>query len=388
MASEKPSPLILDAVKASASKFMENKAALEARAKELDALKGKLDAEREDLARQSAKLQAESSAFHKEKEDVAEARASIDQDMAGIKAEREKLSSEERRLQDWARTLNEREKSINDVEDRTERLEVELSGQIKDSEAKLQALVEREELMAQREKSLADMIDRFSTMEGGIAQREKTLAKREEELIKLQNERLTALEAREKEMLKIAEDMHSRQKESLVQHENFVELQNSLKFELTQLSAEREKLAVKERSLIEAEKYLAAALEASGIEMNAEPAPVKAAPPPPPSEEPRPPVPPPGSSKSAPAPEVLHDEMMEEEPGSETKPKVTRAEALDRMTRALETAKKARDSGRNVSDIRKTLKQARSAFEAGAYDTASKLAEEILKELETTPLPR
>ncbi len=36
MASEKPSPMILDAVKASASKFKENKSALEARAKELE----------------------------------------------------------------------------------------------------------------------------------------------------------------------------------------------------------------------------------------------------------------------------------------------------------------------------------------------------------------
>lgn len=58
------------------------------------------------------------------------------------------------------------------------------------------------------------------------------------------------------------------------------------------------------------------------------------------------------------------------------------------MTRALETAKRARDTGRNVSEIRKTLKQARSAFEAGAYDTAVKLADEILKDLEATPLPR
>jgi hypothetical protein len=79
---------------------------------------------------------------------------------------------------------------------------------------------------------------------------------------------------------------------------------------------------------------------------------------------------------------------MEEEAGAEAKPKVSRTEALDRMTRALETAKRARDAGRNVSEIRKILKQARSAFEAGEYDTAVRLADEILKELETAPFPR
>ena len=58
------------------------------------------------------------------------------------------------------------------------------------------------------------------------------------------------------------------------------------------------------------------------------------------------------------------------------------------MTRALETAKRARDAGRNVSEIRKALKQARAAFESGDYDTSARLADEILKELEAVLLPR
>ena len=155
-----------------------------------------------------------------------------------------------------------------------------------------------------------------------------------------------------------------------------------MKGELSRLALEREKLAQKEKSLIEAEKYLAAALEASGIEVGVEP-PTTRAPPPPPA----PPVslPPPAPSLP-PKSEVLHDEMMEEEVA--TKPRTSRNEALDRMTKALETAKRARDSGRNVSEIRKTLKQARAAFEAGDYDMAARLADEILKELEAAPVPR
>src|SRR5207247_3141099 len=92
-------------------------------------------------------------------------------------------------------------------------------------------------------------------------------------------------------------------------------------------------------------------------------------PPPPPGTEPRPPNPPhpqPLAPPMAPPPivappirtgESLRDEIFEEEP-AESRPKVSRADALERMTRALETAKKARDLGRNVSDIRKVLKQA------------------------------
>ena len=78
---------------------------------------------------------------------------------------------------------------------------------------------------------------------------------------------------------------------------------------------------------------------------------------------------------------------MEEPPEADIPPKVSRTEALDRMTRALENAKKARDAGRNVSEIRKTLKQARAAFEAGDYDTAARLADDILRSLEAVPLP-
>src|SRR5207245_1027758 len=81
---------------------------------------------------------------------------------------------------------------------------------------------------------------------------------------KLQNERLNALEAREREMLKISEEMYARQKESAAQHDSFVELQTTLKDELYHLASEREKLAVKEKSLLEAEKHITAALEASG----------------------------------------------------------------------------------------------------------------------------
>ena len=283
-----------------------------------------------------------------------------------MRMERDKASSEERRVQDWARTLNDREKGIKDREDQVKRLEHDLTDHLKESERKIQALVEREELSAQRERALADTIDRLTVMERGMADRDRKLAKREEELIKLQNERLNALEAREREMLKISEEMYARQKESAVQHDSFVDLQTTLKEELISLASEREKLAVKEKSLLEAEKYITAALEASGIEIPMETE--SNSPPPAPAPEIRPPRPP-AAQAPPPAPpmEPLRDEIFEEE-SSEAKPWVSRADALERMTKALETAKRARDTGRNVSEIRKVLKQARAAFEGGDLD--------------------
>src|SRR5881296_556047 len=374
MASDKPSPVLLDAVKAQASKLRETKNALDARQKELDTLRAELEARNAALENQATRLKSERDEFAQERDQVIAARTSMDKDIAGIRMERDKASAEERRVQDWARTLNEREKGLTD--------------HLKESERKIQALVEREELSAQRERALADTIDRLSVMERGMADRDRKLAKREEELIKLQNERLNSLEAREREMLKISEEMYSRQKESAAQHDSFVDLQTTLKEELISLASEREKLAVKEKSLLEAEKFISAALEASGIEIPDEPE-TKAPPPPPASAtEMRPPRPP-ATQAQPPAPpmEPLRDEIFEEEP-SESKPRVSRADALERMTKALETAKRARDTGRNVSEIRKVLKQARAAFEGGDYETATRLATDILRDLEPVPLPR
>src|SRR2546425_12766552 len=56
-----------------------------------------------------------------------------------------------------------------------------------------------------------------------------------------------------------------------------------------------------------------------------------------------------------------------------------RAAALSRMVAALEAAKKARDSGHNVQQVRGMLKAARSAFEAGDYTTAARFAEQVLE---------
>src|SRR5437667_347769 len=104
MASEKPSLVLLDAVKAQASKLRETKNALDARQKELDALRAELDTRSTALESQAARLKAERGEFAQEKEQVVAARSSMDKDIAGMRMERDKASSEERRVQDWSST--------------------------------------------------------------------------------------------------------------------------------------------------------------------------------------------------------------------------------------------------------------------------------------------
>jgi len=57
----------------------------------------------------------------------------------------------------------------------------------------------------------------------------------------------------------------------------------------------------------------------------------------------------------------------------------SKAETLDRMIQALEASKQSRDSGNNVKQLRAMLKTARSAFEAGDYTTAMRVADQILE---------
>src|SRR3990172_7019705 len=145
MASEKPSPILLDAVKASASKFKETRNLLDARAKELEALRAQLDAQRAELEKQTARLRAEREEFAKERDQVQASRASLDRDPNGVEAEREKVAAEEKRVGEWARVLNDREKAIKEAEDRVKRLEADMMAPMRESEAKIQALGEREE---------------------------------------------------------------------------------------------------------------------------------------------------------------------------------------------------------------------------------------------------
>src|SRR2546430_14571026 len=109
MASDKPSPVLLDAVKAQASKLRETKNALDARGKELDTLRAELDARTAAREKQAARLKAERDDFAQERGQAGAARAPMDKANAGKPRERGKPRRQRHRLQEPARPLDGRE---------------------------------------------------------------------------------------------------------------------------------------------------------------------------------------------------------------------------------------------------------------------------------------
>ncbi len=348
MSTEQAPPFLVDAVRASASKMQGMKAALDARAKELDALKAQLDSERQDMEKRAARLEAERQAMEGERKEVRAARASVDQDLATIRADRETFSAEQTRFQDAANDLAAREKSLRGAESNVERLDHEMIGRMREAEAKFLAIVNREE-----------------------------------ELINLQRDWLVAFETREQELRTISEQMQARQEESAELHRSLAHLESVFKGETDRLAAERQELAVKEESLLEAQRYLATVIEAADVGPREadRPSPPPADEPPAPTESP----PPPMSIVAPTAPEPVEPENT---PEPEARPAVTRAEAMDRLTRAIEAWKRARDNGRNVGEMRNTLKLAKDALQADKYESVFRLATEVLDDLQSVVIVR
>src|SRR5216110_350576 len=348
MSTEQAPPFLVDAVRASASKMQGMKAALDARAKELDALKVQLESERQDLEKRAARLEGERRAIEGDREEVRAARASADHDLATIRADRANLSAEQSRFQDAANDLGAREKSLREAESNVKRLDHEMIGRMREAGAKFLAIVNREE-----------------------------------ELVKLQRDWLVAFETREQELRMITEQMQARKEESAELHRSLAHLESVFKGETDRLAAERQELAAKEESLLEAQRYLAPVIEAADVgPREAErPSPPPADEPPAPTESP----PPPMSIMAPTAPEPVEPENT---PDPEARPAVTRAEAMDRLTRAIEAWRRSRDSGRDVGEMRNTLKLAKDALQAGKYETAIRLAKEVLDDLQPAVIAR
>src|SRR6266508_6421808 len=89
MASEKPSPALLDSVKASATKFKEIKGTLDARQRELETLKADIESQRSELEAQMNRFRSEREEFEREKGQVQAARSLAERDIAGARIDRE-----------------------------------------------------------------------------------------------------------------------------------------------------------------------------------------------------------------------------------------------------------------------------------------------------------
>jgi DNA repair exonuclease SbcCD ATPase subunit len=272
----------------------------------------------------------------------------MEQDLATINDARDKLTNDQERLQSAWKALEERERTIKADEERTERLEQAFAGRMKESESKLHNLLERAE-----------------------------------GLVKVQANWLKAFEEREKELRTIREELHTRQTEFGLQHDSLAALKDEFKDELDRMLAEHEALATKEKSVREAEKYLASALQIAEGDHDEEQAPLGSLPALAPVEPVAPSVVP--ESLETPTAEPVQEDIPEE---IEVKPQATKAEAMERLARAVEAWKSARDAGWKVGDIRKAVRVARDAVDAGDYEEGIRLAMEILDQLQVTASAR
>jgi predicted nucleic acid-binding Zn-ribbon protein len=194
----------------------------------------------------------------------------------------------------------------------------------------------------------------------------------------MQNAWLVAAETREKELRTINEELRARQKESAGLQESLGHLEALFKDETERLAARREELTAKEASLLEAQRYLATILggnDTGPSEGESRPSSTPTEPPAPPEPSP---VPVPIESPSPPEPVE-----PERRPDTESRPAVTKADAMERLTRAIEAWKRARDGGRNVSELRNPLKLAKEAIQAGQWENAIRLATEVLEALQS-----
>ena len=196
----------------------------------------------------------------------------------------------------------------------------------------------------------------------------------------MQNERTASFRQREEEFSSLMESLTRRMRDQESNTAALSAMEQTLKEELEALSGERQRLVAKERNLLEAEKSLTLVLEATGIEWE-----TPAAPPSRPTPSERPPAPEPRGAPPPPPPR--HKETLEQEfervvvAGN---PKMGKTDAIDRMNKALEVAKRARDNGQDVTEVRKILKNARTAFENQNWEEAVKLSEQIVGMLEST----
>src|SRR3990170_469032 len=376
------------AIKAKVDKLKEAQTQVDAQKKELDVERRKLDADKRELAKMEQALEALKEDLDRRDDELSRREGELGKDRKSLHDLQEKLAGEDNRLKEWSKALQNTEQQIESLQDKAKSERDEVGARLAEANAKIVSLVEREELVASREAALADSLERVTKIGESIAGREKTIAAQQEDFIRLQNERVASLQRREEETSALMETFNKRMKEQEGQFTNLSTMEQTLKSELEKLAKERARLVVKERNILEVERSLASALEATGIEWEpAGEAPAKASPPPPPrAAGERPPAPEPARGAPPPPPpkqkETLEQEFEKVVAGSG---KATKADAIDRMNRALEIAKRARDAGHDVTEVRRILKAARTAFEGQDWEEAVRLSDQILERLEPSP---
>lgn len=378
-----PQILDLDVLRASATKFKEKQAALEARGKELDELETRLDAERISLGGRALAIESVRAALRRAPERLAQARLLLDQDAAAVAADRLAIAEKQRRLQELVPLLDDRDRLLQEAEDRLTRRSDELAARIQKSGARLRILEEREKVVTQREQDLEERAARLSAMGETIGFREKRLIEREEQSIRLQNESLAALETREKQIEAFCESMAAAAAEAAQRTESYAAMKAALEEELDRVAVARESTVAEEEWLREAQEILTGTIGTGGTDSEesmlfAEPSPLSELPP----------VGPPASVPIIPEIQIPSISLGSEAMAApETRASTMKAGAVYRLAEAIEAWERAREAGWNVSDLRGHAKSAREALVSGDYEGAMRSAATILDRLHGTIAP-
>ncbi len=381
MPDETPQILDLDVLRASATKFKEMQAALEARRSELDELEARLEAERISLGGRALAIESARAALRRGPEKLAQARVRLDQDSAALQADRLAIADRRERLQALIPLLEDRDRLLREAEDHLTRRSDELAVRVQKSEARLRILAEREKIVTQREQDLEERVTRLTVMGEAIGLREKKVLEREEEFIRRQNETNAALDTREKQVTSFCEAMAAVAAEAAQRTESYAGMKVVLEEELDRVTVARESAVAEEEWLREAQEILTGTIGTWGADPEANPS---FAGPSPPSEPLRP-----GPPTSLPIfPEAQSASTgFEPEGFAVPEPKVStmKAGAVGRLTQAIEAWERARAAGWNVSELRGHAKSARQALASGDYEGAMRSATTILTRLQGSP---
>lgn len=383
MVDETPPILDLELLRASAAKFREVQAALEARGRDLDELQARLESERVNLGGQALAIESVRAALRRDRERVAQARLSLDQDAAALQEDRSAIASDQRRLEELIPLLEDRDRVLQEAEARLARRSDDVTGRLEKSEARLRLLAERERVMAQREADLDARINRLTTMGEAIALHDKKLAAREEEFIRRQNERLAALEERERQSLAFCQAMAAMAVDAEERANSYAGMNAEIEKEIDSIVVVRESAAAEGEWLREAQAILTDTVESDGTESEGNP---------PPADSPGfvvPAIASPAEEVSAPVEiqtiPLAFESKLTAPP--ELQPSAEKEGAVGRLAEAIEAWERAREAGWSVAGLRGPAKSAREALASGDYDGAMRLATTILSRIQANQTP-
>ncbi len=263
-------------------------------------------------------------------------------------------------LHDWTGRLNELEDVIQATEEKILADQEDVQARI--LSANQTAAVEGGELVAGR--AVVEGRQRIHQADQILPNREARTSPQAEDVM-TPNERLVSIERWVQEAIRLSEEILSKENDLVESRKHLLELEEQLRSEFDVLTTEWDSLVARDRSLLMAVRHLIRALGAGRFPLTDEAV-----------------LPPPALP------------VAREEPfGSESEPgvpsvgpvRVTENDAVERMKKAVQGAKRAPDDRQDMPEVHNILKLALVSFRAGDFEDTIRHSEEVLEILRGAP---